>query len=191
MARSTATGSASTEHRRRLSGAWRMDEVLQAYPSAQRALLQRYGIDRLAVSGGAGYAPADSLAAVVKKHGANLSEAIAHIESAHDAEKDLEITPRDTVELVRAGNARLLDVREPRAFAVASISGSAIIDDALASEIIDRWPRDTPIVLVCHHGMRSLDAAHYLRSFGFTNVKSLAGGVDAWSLEVDSSVPRY
>ena len=125
------------------------------------------------------------------KHGASLSEAIAHIRSAQDAEKALEITPHDTVELMRAGKARILDVREPRAFAVACIAKSAIIDDALASEIIDRWPRDAQIVLVCHHGMRSLDATHYLRSYGFTNVKSLAGGVDAWSLEIDSSVPRY
>jgi rhodanese-related sulfurtransferase len=191
MATFSTRRSASTVHGRGLSGAWRMDEVMQAYPSAQRALSQKYGIDRLTESGGVVYSPSDSLAAVVTKHGANPSEAIAHIQSTQDAEKELEIPPRDAAELLKAGRVRMLDVREPRAFAFASVPGSELIDDVLATEIVDRWPRDAPIVLVCHHGMRSLDAAHYLRSCGFTNVKSVAGGVDAWSLEIDSAIPRY
>jgi rhodanese-related sulfurtransferase len=47
------------------------------------------------------------------------------------------------------------------------------------------------IVVYCHHGTRSLDSAAYLAGHGFTNVKSLAGGIDAWSCEIDQELPRY
>ena len=54
-----------------------------------------------------------------------------------------------------------------------------------------RWPQDTPIVFDCHHGQRSLDAASYFAGHGFTEVRSMTGGIDAWAVEVDPSVPRY
>ena len=52
-------------------------------------------------------------------------------------------------------------------------------------------PKDTPIVTYCHHGIRSLEAASYLIGHGFTNVLSLAGGIDAWAKEIDTSLRRY
>jgi Rhodanese-like domain len=52
-------------------------------------------------------------------------------------------------------------------------------------------PKDTPVVFHCHHGQRSLDAASYLAGHGFKNARSLTGGIEAWSIEVDASVPRY
>jgi rhodanese-related sulfurtransferase len=84
-----------------------------------------------------------------------------------------------------------LDVRCPAAFAVASIPGSKLIDEQLAEEMVHSWAKETPIVLVCHHGERTADAAEYLQAFGFANVKSLAGGIDAWSRDIDPAVPRY
>ena len=54
-----------------------------------------------------------------------------------------------------------------------------------------RLPKSTPIFFYCHLGQRSLDAASYFAGHGFKNVRSMTGGIDAWSLEVDSSVPRY
>ena len=53
------------------------------------------------------------------------------------------------------------------------------------------WPKHTPIVFCCHLGQRSLDAASYFAGHGFTEVRSMTGGLDAWSTEVDPSVPRY
>ena len=106
-------------------------------------------------------------------------------------EKDLEITPRETAELLKQGKIKLLDVRTPEEYAIASVSGSVLVDQSLAQEIMQTWSKDTAIVTMCHHGMRSLDAAAYLRGHGFSNAKSMSGGIDAWALQIDSSVPRY
>jgi rhodanese-related sulfurtransferase len=125
------------------------------------------------------------------KHGVEVNELVEHIKKTQEMMKDLEITVRETAELMKVGKIKVVDVRSPQAYAMANIPGSMLVDQALAQEIVQTWPKDTRIVLVCHHGMRSLDAADYLRTFGFTNVKSLSGGVDAWSLEIDPSVPRY
>jgi rhodanese-related sulfurtransferase len=55
---------------------------------------------------------------------------------------------------------------------------------------IEAW-RDRPVVVHCHHGVRSLRVAHWLRERGFSGARSMRGGIDAWSLEVDASIPRY
>ena len=102
-----------------------------------------------------------------------------------------EISAKDAHELWKKGAIKLLDVRGEEERQIAVIEGVPMIDQKLAEEMIEKWPKDTPIVLHCHHGIRSLDAAAYFLSQGFTDVKSLSGGIDAWSGEVDSSVPRY
>ena len=106
-------------------------------------------------------------------------------------ELELEITPRETAELLKTGKIRLLDVRTPEEYAIAKVEGSILADQSLAQEILQNWPRETAIVTLCHHGMRSLDAAAYLRGHGFANTRSMSGGIDAWALEIDSDVPRY
>ena len=106
-------------------------------------------------------------------------------------EKDMEITVRETAELLKQGKIKLLDVRTPQEFATASVAGSILVDQTLAQEIMQTWAKDTAIVTMCHHGMRSLDAAAYLRGHGFSNTKSMSGGIDAWSQQVDPAVPRY
>jgi rhodanese-related sulfurtransferase len=106
-------------------------------------------------------------------------------------ETDLEITPQETAELLRSGKIKLLDVRTPEEYAIASVDGSLLVDQSLAQEIIQTWPKETPIVTICHHGVRSLNAAAYLRGQGFSNTKSMMGGIDAWAVQIDSSIPQY
>jgi monothiol glutaredoxin len=83
-----------------------------------------------------------------------------------------------------------LDVRTPDERAAASIPGTRLLDQSTAAEI-ERLPKDTMLVFHCHHGGRSQSAAEHFRSRGFTNVHNMAGGIDAWSREVDGNVPRY
>jgi len=73
---------------------------------------------------------------------------------------------------------------------LARIEGATLSTEELAQEMM-RWPKDTPIVFYCHLGQRSLDAASYFAGHRFSNVRSMTGGIDAWSLDVDSSVPSY
>jgi rhodanese-related sulfurtransferase len=171
-----------------LSGAWTMQQVTSVFPAAQRALFQRYHVGGCS---SCGFQPTDVLATVAMNHGLDVNEVVEHIKRSQEMEKDLEITPRETAELLKGGKIKLVDVRTPEEFAIASVPGSVLVDQSLAQEIMQTWPKDTAIVTMCHHGMRSLDAAAYLRGHGFTNAKSMSGGIDAWSLQIDSSIPRY
>lgn len=171
-----------------LSRAWAMQQVTTVFPSSQRALFQKYHVGGCS---SCGFQPADTLATVAMNHGLDVNEVVEHIQRSQEMEKDIEIAPRETAELLKEGKIKLLDVRTPEEYAIASVQGSVLVDQSLAQEIMQTWPKETPIVTMCHHGMRSLDAAAYLRGNGFTNTRSMSGGIDAWALQIDSSVPRY
>jgi len=85
---------------------------------------------------------------------------------------------------------RLIDVRTPEERERASIEGAEVLDDELEQELRELDPQSR-IVFFCHTGRRSQVAAQRLAARGFTNVHNLAGGIDAWSRDVDPSVPRY
>lgn len=85
----------------------------------------------------------------------------------------------------------LLDVREPHEFALAKIEGSELIPLGQLPSSLNKLNRETEIVALCHKGMRSADAVGFLLQQGFTKVKNLIGGIDAWSVEIDHGVPRY
>jgi monothiol glutaredoxin len=86
---------------------------------------------------------------------------------------------------------RLIDVRTAGERATANLSDRAeLLDDAKRAEL-EALPKDTPLVFFCHHGGRSAQAARYFVDQGFRRVFNVQGGIDAWSMFVDSSVPRY
>jgi len=85
----------------------------------------------------------------------------------------------------------LLDVREPNEFQYASIENSVLIPLNQIPQRLGELDPQQEIVVICHHGMRSQQAASYLVHSGFINIKNLTGGIDAWSCHCDSSVPRY
>ena len=106
---------------------------------------------------------------------------------------ELEITPTALSEQRRQPDAPLLlDVREPWEYQTASIPNSLLMPmGEVASRAHTELDPDAPVVVMCHHGARSLNVAIWLRDQGFPNAQSLAGGIDAWSLHVDPTVPRY
>jgi len=85
----------------------------------------------------------------------------------------------------------LLDVREHDEIATASIDFARHIPMAAVPERLAELPKDKPIVVMCHGGTRSGRVAKYLRENGFSNAVNLTGGIDAWAVEIDPSVPRY
>jgi rhodanese-related sulfurtransferase len=86
----------------------------------------------------------------------------------------------------------LLDVREPWEFQTASIPGGLLMPmGEVASRAHTELDPDAPVVVMCHHGARSLNVAMWLRDQGFTHAQSLAGGIDAWSRSIDPGIPRY
>ena len=108
----------------------------------------------------------------------------------------LEVSAPEVKARLDAGEKlRLLDCREPHEWQLCRIDGATLIPmntipanlqlvESLAEE-------DATVVVYCHHGVRSMNVAHWLRQQGVERVQSMAGGIDHWSLAVDSTVPRY
>lgn len=102
-----------------------------------------------------------------------------------------QITPAELKKMMDEGvKFEFFDVRSPEERATARIEGTRLLDEETA-KYIERLSKDTLLVFHCHQGGRSQQAAEHFRGRGFTNVCNLAGGIDAWSAEVDSSVARY
>jgi rhodanese-related sulfurtransferase len=113
---------------------------------------------------------------------------------------DLEISPADLKQILSTGKATanaaaepiLLDVREPWEYEAARIEGSALMPMGdVPGRAFQELDPEAHIVAICHHGVRSLNVAAWLRNQGFENAQSLRGGIDAWSAEIDPAVPRY
>ncbi|WP_150048762.1 MULTISPECIES: rhodanese-like domain-containing protein [Methylomonas] len=85
----------------------------------------------------------------------------------------------------------LLDVREPNEFAFARIDGSMLIPLRSLPERLQELDPAKDIVVICHHGMRSQQACQFLQQNGFDRLYNLKGGIDAWSMACDSTIPRY
>jgi rhodanese-related sulfurtransferase len=113
-------------------------------------------------------------------------------ETGNGKREDAEITARELQhERAHKPNLLLLDVREPREAAIAHIEGARLIPLRELPGRLSELPGHGEIVAFCHHGQRSQRALEILRGAGFGNVRSLGGGIDAWSREIDASVPRY
>jgi rhodanese-related sulfurtransferase len=84
----------------------------------------------------------------------------------------------------------LIDVRTPEEREIATIAGARLLDQAYHDALL-ALDRDTPLVFQCHHGIRSQRAAEYFRERGFHRLYNLSGGIDAWSMLVDPTTPRY
>ncbi len=167
-----------------------MREVLEAYPGAQRAMMRRYHIGGCS---NCGFSPDETLAGVLGRHNVlNTDEVIEHIRNSHEQDQQIQLSPKELADALKGENApKLLDVRTPDEFEIARLEGAQLMTQELMQEMMSSWDKSTPLVTCCHHGVRSLEAASYLIGHGFTNVRSLQGGIDAWSQEIDSSIPRY
>jgi rhodanese-related sulfurtransferase len=107
----------------------------------------------------------------------------------------LELTPHEAhARLQEPGGAVLIDVREPEEFSLSHVDGARLIPmQAIPAELqkLEAMSDETNLLILCHHGVRSLQVVSWLRAHGVENCFSIAGGIDRWSSEVDPSVPRY
>ena len=105
---------------------------------------------------------------------------------------ELEITPADVkARLDRGENLVLVDVREPWEYQLCRIEGAKLVPLGSLAASLQTLPDVDEVICYCHHGMRSLDAAGWLRFQGIEKAKSMAGGIERWSLDIDPKIPRY
>jgi len=167
-----------------------MKELLVQFPGAQRALFRKYHIGGFA---SCGFSPEETLAGVcARNENLDVDEVIEHITASEEAERAMQIEPRELADRIAAGEpVYLLDVRTREEFEAVKLPGAHLFTQELMQEILGNGSRTNLFVIYDHTGARSMDAAAYFQGHGFENVKSLRGGIDAWSAEVDPKLPRY
>jgi rhodanese-related sulfurtransferase len=167
-----------------------MNELLAQFPGAQRALFRKYHIGGCA---SCGFSPEETLAGVcTRNENLDVDEVIEHIVASEEAERAMQIEPRDLADRIAAGEpVYLLDVRTREEYEAVKLPDAHLFTQELMQEILGNNSRTNLFVIYDHTGARSMDAAAYFQGHGFENVKSLRGGIDAWSTEVDPKVSRY
>lgn len=166
-----------------------MAEVLATYPGAQRTLFRLYHIGGCA---SCGFRPEETLAEVcARNEGIDPEEALAKVQAGWEEDRKMLIEPTEAHDRFAAGEADILDLRTAEEFEAVHIEGAQHFTQNLMQDLMGSRPKDRLLILVDHNGARSLDAAAYFSGHGLTNVKGLRGGIDAWSVEVDPTLPRY
>ena len=111
-----------------------------------------------------------------------------HLPAAPPAVRQMSV--QELAERLKTGNIMLVDVRGAEDRAKASIAAAVVLNGAMMDQLA-QMPRDTELAFICHTGNTSLGAAEHFRKQGYTRVHNVGGGIDAWSLEIDPTVPRY
>lgn len=167
-----------------------MRDLLVQFPGAQRALFRKYHIGGCS---SCGFSPDETLAGVcARNENLNVDEVVEHIIVSHEADTAMQIEPRELSDrIARGGKVYLLDVRTREEWEAVKLADSHLFTQELMQEILAHEAKTDLLVIYDHQGARSMDAAAYFQGHGFENVKSLRGGIDAWSAEVDPKLPRY
>ena len=101
------------------------------------------------------------------------------------------VAPAEAAKRVQAGEAVLLDVREASELRMAAVPGARHVPMGEVPSRLGEVPRDRPVLVMCHHGVRSQAVADWLLKQGYDKVSNVRGGIAAWADEVDASVGRY
>jgi rhodanese-related sulfurtransferase len=167
-----------------------MGDLLKEYPGAQRALFRAYHIGGCS---SCGFSPNETLSGVcVRNENLPIDEVLTTILAGQEADRKMEISPSEIAKRLQRGEQiPLLDVRSREEWDAVHIDGSVFFTQELMQKILSEWPREREFVFYCHHGLRSLDAASFFAGHGFQNARTMTGGIDAWSVEVDPALPRY
>jgi rhodanese-related sulfurtransferase len=167
-----------------------MSAVLEQFPGAQRALFRRYHIGGCS---SCGFSPDETLAQVCARNGnLNCDEVLAHIQSSHEQDAKVLISPRELAEwLQRDKSVKLIDVRSREEFEAVKIEGSILLSQPVMQQLMASGSNAEPIVVIDHAGKNGLDAAAYFMGHGLQNVRCLRGGIDAWAQEVEPKMRRY
>ncbi len=165
-----------------------MEELLLRFPGARRTLFQLHHIGGCS---SCGFALSETLAEICLRNGGLDPEVVLkEIETGHEEDEKLLISPSDLLALLKNPAIKLLDIRTREEFEAVSIPGSEFMTQEIMQTSMN-WPKETEIILIDHTGSRVLDAAAYFAGHGFTQVKGLKGGIDAYAATADTTLPRY
>jgi rhodanese-related sulfurtransferase len=165
-----------------------MEELLGIFPGARRTLFQLHHIGGCS---SCGFSSSETLAQICARNGGlDPVVVLGEIKEGHLKDEALLISSSDLHARITDPSIRLLDIRTREEFEAVAIRGSRFMTQEIMQEAMN-WSKETEIILIDHAGTRVLDAAAYFAGHGFTHVKGLKGGIDAYSEQVDPSLPRY
>ncbi|MEI6323302.1 MAG: rhodanese-like domain-containing protein [bacterium] len=165
-----------------------MEELLSLYPGARRTLFQLYHIGGCS---SCGFGLSETLEQICQRNGALDPETVLkEIQDGHEQDGKLLIAANNLHARLGDPSLKLLDIRTREEFEAVSIPGSSLMTQEVMQSVMG-WPKETEIILIDHTGARVLDAAAYFAGHGFSAVKGVLGGIDAFAATVDTTLPRY
>ncbi len=166
-----------------------MKEVETLFPFARSLLHSKFHVGGCA---NCGYDSNETIEQVASKHSKDAHAMVTALNEGIEDMQKSEITIQEFSDLQKR-NAKILivDVREDWEFELARIPNSILLAEKNFEQTVAHSKNVECVVVVCHHGLRSMNATLYLRENGVANAKNLQGGVDAYSVKLDNSVPRY
>ena len=156
----------------------KMEEILRLFPSAQRALFQRYHVGGCS---SCAFQPTDTLTEVCRDHNIlDVNEVIDHLERSHEVDQKMQVDAQEVKQWMKDEEAfRFIDVRMPQEAQAAPFEPAEVLDFQNSQQYMS-LPKDTKMVFACQDGQKALDVAAYFAGHGFTMVRSLRGGIDGW-----------
>ena len=117
---------------------------------------------------------------------------LAFIRQSASVEAKIHVSPEQVVGAIERGeDLRLLDVRSAEEWRAGHLLGAQPVPVELTFNALESWPKQTPIVFYSNEGRRSLDKAAYFQAYGFTNARSLDGGIQAWPGKIESTLAEW
>ena len=162
-----------------------METILAALPGARRALFARY---HLGGCQSCAFSNQETLAQLGERSGLDAGEVLAHLQASH--EHDLELLMEPANALSQLDSLRLIDIRTREEYEAVAIPGSEFFTQDLQQQLFAGDPQ-ARILLYDHSGRDVLDRVAWFRGHGLQETYGLRGGIDAWSREIDSDLPRY
>ena len=175
----------------KISAETTMKQLQELMPGARRALFAKYHI------GGCqscGFDDSETIGEVCKRNeDLPVDDVLKHLSSSAEHDQKIQINPSDLKKELDQENAdiKLLDIRSREEFEAVKIPGSEIMTADLQQEALGKWDKETRTIIIDHTGDRSLDVAAFFVGHGLNRTVALAGGIDAYSKEVDPNIPRY
>ncbi|MGY3803769.1 rhodanese-like domain-containing protein [Pigmentibacter ruber] len=166
-----------------------MKEVETQFPFARSLLHSKFHVGGCATCG---YEPQETITQVAGKHKKDAELMLQALNLGLQDMQKSEITVQELAELKnRNAKILILDVREEWEYEIAHLPNSILLTEKNFSENVEKSKNVECVIVVCHHGLRSMNATLYLKDNGILNARSLQGGIEAYSIKIDNSIPRY
>ncbi|MEY4066106.1 MAG: hypothetical protein RIR26_2314 [Pseudomonadota bacterium] len=166
-----------------------MSEIEAVYPFARATLHAQFHVGGCA---SCGFEPHESLDEVAKKHGKDPVLMLEVLNKGYSDTKNAEIEPTKAAEYLNKPDVLFVDVREAWEHTLCNMGPNSILmSEKTMPLIFEKAAQVKQVIVYCHHGVRSLNAALYMRQNGIPNAVSLKGGIDRYAQIVDPSLPRY